>query len=466
MMLITKRISKKHFTPFILISLALFVSFGCQRSHIGSKNKFKILIIDNVHIVDVRNNQILTNKQVIIERGIIKDILSAGTQTNSLETKIINGKGGYLTPGLIDMHVHGYTKSAFELSLSHGVTHVRVMNGIPQQLEWRDEQTKGYWLASEMTISTPIIRADSQPLSWQATTSAQAEKLVKKAKEQGYDLIKAYGSLKQETLEALIKQAKALSIPVAKHGPHPADNKSWYALNGIQSLEHAEDIYQGPLNYKFDEERLTNSIQQLATLNVPITPTLNIFWQLTKICNEKENFLATLPTEYISPIITWEEKNNQVARWLNCSNNHAFHNNKVLNFLSIITKKLSKANIPILVGSDAGVLLSPHGLATHNELKLLVESGLTTFEALQAATIHPAQALNKEDEIGEIKIGLKANVILSMQNPMEDLSVLTFPDGLSFHEYWLTKENIENIRAQAIENQSIWTELLALLYNY
>ena len=144
----------------------------------------------------------------------------------------------------------------------------------------------------------------------------------------------------------------------------------------------------------------------------------------------------------------------------------ASHNQNTFYYLQQITNQLLQQGIPILLGSDAGVLLSPHGLATHKELELLVDSGLTPYQALQSATILPAKALNKSDEFGEIKVGLNANLIFSQNNPVEDISVLKYPDAVVFDNQWLSSTRLEELRQDAIDQQSFWSELWLLLSNY
>jgi len=474
---------KKSITHLYALPLTLFMclvlllsGFAYQRDELECDQESNIncdqwsnneLIIANVNVVDVAKRTIKAGQNVIIKDGLIAGIEPASSYSNYEAAQIVDAKGGYLTPGLIDMHVHAYDQSAFELSLSHGVTHVRVMNGVKQHLTWREEQKQG-WLASSMTVSSPIVRSgeESLPLNWTVNTDEEARAVINTAKHQGYDLIKVYGSISKPALQALLHEAERLNMPVAKHGPHPVNGMEWHSLKGMQSLEHVEDIYQGPLNFKFDQEKLDATITNLKYADVPVTPTLHIFWQLTQLSQNKQDFLDGLPRDYISPIIAWEAKGNQVARWLNSSDNMAKHNQNTLALLKKITGELHGNDVPLLVGSDAGVLLSPHGLSTHNELKLMKESGLDSFDVLRAATINPAKALKLENRLGQIKVGLSADLILSSQNPIENIDVLKSPDAVIKEGRWLSKGDLQRLRDKAISTRSWWQEFWVLLTNY
>jgi imidazolonepropionase-like amidohydrolase len=86
-----------------------------------------------------------------------------------------------------------------------------------------------------------------------------------------------------------------------------------------------------------------------------------------------------------------------------------------------IVPRLREAGIPILAGTDTGVAFSIPGWSLHDELGLLVEAGLPAPEALLAATRDPARALDLEDEIGTIRPGLVADLLLLRGDPLEDI---------------------------------------------
>ena len=451
------------------LMLALALLSGCAKqsnSPYCDQESNCNLIINGVNVVDVATKKVIKNQRVTVKQGVITNIQSMAESVENTFAKQVDANGGYITPGLIDMHVHAYDKGAFELSLSHGVTHVRVMNGIKQHIQWREAQKSG-WLASSMSVSSPIIGSgEPQPLNWMVNSIQEAKMAVQKAKEMGYDLIKVYGNISKPSLGAVLDEAEKLAIPVAKHGPHPVSGMEWDSLRGLQSLEHVEDIFQGPLDFQFDHKKLEQAISQLKRTKTPVTPTLNVFWQLSQLSLYKESFIDELPINYISPIIAWEAKNNQVARWINSSGTMVQHNQEVLAFLKLITKELNEHEIPLLVGSDAGVLLSPHGIATHNELKLLKESGLNEFSILQAATLRPAVALGMGNVIGQVREGFNADFIFTRSDPTVDVTILSSPEAVIKRGRWLSKGDLKLMRKRAQESRSWWSELLVLLTNY
>ncbi|WP_371189218.1 amidohydrolase family protein [Thalassotalea maritima] len=445
----------------IVFILSLFTSPASAAIQQGS-NSF---ILKNVNIVDVENERIIYNQTLYIKDGIIASILNE-RETTSLDVtgvKSYNADGGYITPGLIDMHVHIYEPAAYLMTLSHGVTHVRIMNGVPKQLEWRDKIAAGEMLGSTSTVSSPIISGNkSALLQHGVATASEAKQAVAKYHQQGYDLIKAYGSLNQETLTAIVAEVNARNIPVAKHGPHASGDMPISALTGFQSFEHAEDIYQGPLNYTFDADKLAAIAKEISAVNVPVTPTLNIFYQLTKLSNEKHHYLEQQPTQYIPNIIKFHANRDQVKRWLTSSKEMALHNKRTMEFLRYTTKVLDQHGVELLVGSDSGVLLSPHGIATHTEMQLMHESGLSNFDVLAAATINPAKALKLDKQIGKIAQAFNADFIYTKNNPIEDLATLKHPVAVVKNGFWYASHELNRMRDEAIEKRSVWQEATTL----
>lgn len=430
----------------------------------SSKNVTATVYIDNLHIIDITTGQVLQNRQLQIRAGKITAIKPAHTSITDEHYVLHDGKARYAMPGLIDMHVHAYDPAAFTIALSHGITHLRLMNGVKEHLTWREELESGSKIGSTITVSSPIISGfKNAHMHYSAQTVTQATEAVRKAKQQGYDLIKAYGNLTTPVLSALLHEAKKQQIPVAKHGPHPVPDMEWSELAGLQSLEHAEDIFQGPLNYQEDRNKLEETIRELKVLNTPVTPTLNIFWHLTQISDQKQSYIDSLPKDYISPIVALEEHHNQVKRWFNSPAQMAEHNKKTFVFLQEITLQLYRADVPLLIGSDSGMLLSPHGLATHKEMELLQQAGLPILAILRAATLNAAKALGKESIVGQVAVGYNADLILSEDNPLENIKTLQHPAGVVKHGRLFPKEELTQLRHKAIDERSFWQEMKTLI---
>jgi adenine deaminase len=82
---------------------------------------------------------------------------------------------------------------------------------------------------------------------------------------------------------------------------------------------------------------------------------------------------------------------------------------------------MRRAGVEFLAGTDTPNPYCFPGFSLHDELALLVETGLTPIEALQSATLGPAKYLGKLDSLGTVESGKIADLVLLDANPLEDI---------------------------------------------
>ena len=78
---------------------------------------------------------------------------------------------------------------------------------------------------------------------------------------------------------------------------------------------------------------------------------------------------------------------------------------------------------------------------------LLTEHGLTPYEALRTATIHPAIFLGKDNEFGTIAVGKRADLLLIEGNPLQSIARLQQPIGVMVRGIWLSREQLQQMLA-------------------
>jgi hypothetical protein len=86
-----------------------------------------------------------------------------------------------------------------------------------------------------------------------------------------------------------------------------------------------------------------------------------------------------------------------------------------------LTGLLHKAGVTILAGTDAPEPYVPPGFSLHQELEMLVESGLSPAAALQAATLNNARALGQGAHLGSIEPGKHADLLVLSANPLKEI---------------------------------------------
>jgi imidazolonepropionase-like amidohydrolase len=109
---------------------------------------------------------------------------------------------------------------------------------------------------------------------------------------------------------------------------------------------------------------------------------------------------------------------------------------------------LHRAGVPLMAGTDAmgGPRIAP-GASLQHELQLLIESGLTPYEAMRAATVVPATFLKRRDEFGTIATGKRADLLLLDGNPLQDVGYLAQPAGVMAGGRWFTREQLQQMLA-------------------
>lgn len=110
---------------------------------------------------------------------------------------------------------------------------------------------------------------------------------------------------------------------------------------------------------------------------------------------------------------------------------------------------MHRAGIEFMAGSDAGFPYIFPGFSLHNELLLLVQSGLTPMETLQAATRNPAKYLGLLDSLGTVEKGKIANLILLEANPLENISHTQKIAAVVLNGKLLSKELLQKMLSDA-----------------
>jgi len=422
------------------------------------------LALDHVTIVDVESGELLADRQLLIADGAIVAIAEAGAPVESSYRRI-DAQSAYIVPGLFDMHVHVHDRKYLGLYLAYGVTTVRNMRGLPMHLRWQQELRSARWLGSNLHTSSPVLDGEkyAHALQQVVTSAERARKLVRRYQQRGYDFIKAYGYLQPEVFQAIVDEATLINMPVAKHGPNAIAGLPLRSNDNLQSLEHVEDIFQGPLASRFDREALAQWLVEFKQLDAALTPTLATFHHLTEISTHKQTFLSTLPLETLNPFYRLLYAQLEVKRWLEADEAQAQWNRREFAFLQEIVKLLEQEGIALLLGSDAGTMHMPPGISTLTEVELMMAAGLLPLTVLRAATINAAKALAVQDQYGTVTPGKIADLILLESNPLLDLSTLRQPLAVIKAGQWLGTEQLQALKRSGANPSNVYISFGRLL---
>ncbi len=398
------------------------------------------IVFTHVTIIDVTGATPKRDTTVVITGDRISAIgdnipLPAGAQ-------VVDATGKFLIPGLWDMHVHWYVRDTFTLFLANGVTGVRQMFGNSDLLRWRDQIAKGSLLGPRMVVASPIIDGPQPiwPNSIAVRNEDEGRKAVRRVKQWGADFVKVYALLPRDAYFGIADEAKQQGITFVGHVPSsvsPAEasdagQKSIEHLTGILIASSDKETELRDKLVKADSPEARGRIQAMAleTYNQKKAADLiarfarNQTWQcptLTVLRSSAylgdENFRRDGRLRYI-PRPLQQRWNFRV---INRSESDEAVEKKVLQKQFEIVGAMQKAGVPILAGTDTGNPYCFPGFSLHEELALLVLTGLTPVEALRSATLNPAKFFGLDQTLGTIEQGKIADLVLLEANPLLDI---------------------------------------------
>jgi imidazolonepropionase-like amidohydrolase len=380
-------------------------------------------------LLDVKNKELLGPTTIRISEGKISAIGSVAAPAG----KIIDLSQHTCLPGLIDMHVHLTSQSSprsyietFTLNvadyafraahyakktLAAGFTTVRnpgddgtITGALRNAINSGVAQgprifTSGKSLATTGGHADPSngyradLMGDPHAKDGVVNGAAEAIKAVRQRYKEGADFIKitATGGVlstakngqnpqfNDDELSAIVATAKDYGFKVAAHA-HGAEGMKRAIRAGIDSIEHG--------TLMDDEAR--SLMKKYGTYLVPTILAGEFVAQKAKIDG------------YFPEIV--RPKAASIGPQLKA------------NF-----KKAYEAGVKIAFGTDSGV--SAHG-DNAQEFGLMVESGMSSMDAIRAATVNAADLLGESETLGSIDVGKHADIIAVSGNPLEDVKLL------------------------------------------
>lgn len=420
----------------------------------GYSQKQTIYAIKNVNVITMASsNTVLENATIVISNNIIQSINEAIPQ-NAI---IINGKGKWLIPGLIDAHVHLSIDTYFgqkfptqtpDLSfntqdimtpiIANGVTTVLDLNSTMETFGQKKAIEKGFIIGPRIGLAALINGSGGQGRI--ANTAEEGRIMVRNIKAEGYDFIKVYSNLNIETYNAIVDEAYKQGLKSIGHIPNAFQGKLDQAfVPHFGMVAHAEEFSKNSDSFSLqDATRFAKLSKDNGTW---LSPTLITMVWIAKQKHSIDSIKNLSSLKYVHPLLQskWLTANNHAK---NATPENTTHFDNMVKFHFQLVKAFKEAGVRIVAGTDAGVSGVVAGFSLHDELELLVQAGLTPQEALNSATLLSAQWLGIDKQIGSIEIGKFADLILLHQNPLTDIKNTSKIAGVFVNGNWLDKTKI------------------------
>jgi imidazolonepropionase-like amidohydrolase len=392
-------------------------------------------VFQGVNIIPMTGAGVMEGYIVGVTDGVITDIVAADSAVIVGEPVVIDSAGGYLIPGLADMHVHFNSTTDALLYVANGVTLIRNMWGSRSHRWLREQYASGEKLGPELWTTGPLMDGDPpyHEGSLVVTTAEEARESVLAQIAEGYDAIKVYSRLSVEAYDSILETAHANDFPVWGHVPHAVD--VIYAAEAGQ--ESAEHLFEYSIGGDLSAE-IAATVEH-GMWNCPTLTALDHYYRLDEI---RESEIEGL--EYVHPsLLDFWEAFTPPPEW---------GLPEPVQEYSSATFELHQAGALLLVGTDVSNPYVIAGFALHNELRLMVEAGFTPHEALILATRNAAEFVGALDRLGTVEVGKEADLVLLRQNPLADISRTGDRAGVMMDGIWYSEETLQEMLDELVES--------------
>lgn len=407
----------------------------------------------DVNVVPMDRERVLPHQTVIVRGDRIEALGPVGELAIPAGARRVEGAGTrWLVPGLADMHTHLASAEDAALYVAGGVTTVLQMGG-DGKVESIPHLRRLLSGALAPQVFFAFMIDGPTPLSggWSVHSVEEARFAVRVAKDRQYDFVKIYNGPTTEQFDAIVDEARQLGLPVIGHGARSVGLPA-ALFRGQVMVAHAEEFYYTAFGNKPDTARIpavaeeTRRSGTYVTANLCFIDAIDRQWGHPEV--RERNFKDPL-AQSVSP-------HSRLMIWASPRRNYAHNTGEFpvsLGFLKAFVGELSRRGVPLLAGTDTPLIsgLVP-GAALNEELRLLVEAGLSNYEALATATRVPGEFIAKyaprAERFGVVEPGARADLLLVADNPLASLSTLRQPLGVVAGGRWRTQEEMRAVLEQ------------------
>jgi imidazolonepropionase-like amidohydrolase len=363
------------------------------------------IVITNATVIDGVAAEPVRNATVFVRDGKIERI-ATGRADAAAGATVIDLKGRWLLPGLIDAHVHLRDLSSARVVLASGVTTARSLGvehftdvGIRELnhggvADVPDVLAAGYHVrprpADAFFLDVPQL---ADLMAGGVTGPESVRRMVRALIARGADEIKIMATERaglpetdprkrvysDEELAAAVDEARKAGRGVAAHA-HGDEGAAAAVRAGVRTIEHG--------TYLSDE-----TLALMKSRGTCFAPTIGMVVDLTDPGGDYDNPVLSVRGRAMLPRVR------DAAR------------------------RASRMGVKVMAGTDTDYgPRSTHRLA--DEVGELVQAGMSPMDAIKAATSVAAQCLGVDQRTGALRPGLEADLIAVDRDPLADIGAL------------------------------------------
>jgi imidazolonepropionase-like amidohydrolase len=369
-----------------------------------------MLALVGATVISMKGDQVIPEATILVDRNRIVAVGPSTQVTIPAAAKRVDVRGKYIMPGIIDVHAHGnfgdwspQTNWIYYANLAFGVTTMHDPSATTDYVFSNSEMIKAGLMVGPRLYSTGTILYGAEgPFKAVINTLDDAMAHLRRLKAVGAFSVKSYNQPRRDQRQQIIAAARKLNMLVVPEGGSTFFWNMTMVLDGHSGIEH--NIPIAPL--------YNDVVQLVSKSKTGLTPTLIVnygglsgeyYWYQTTKVWENERLLKFTPRE----IIDARSRRRQMA---NEDDYHYIETSKAL-------KKILDAGGRVQLGAHGQL----QGLGAHWELWMLQQGGMTNLEAIRAATLHGAEYLGLDRDLGSLEPGKLADLIVLDRNPLENI---------------------------------------------
>ncbi len=368
----------------------------------------------NVRILTMEGDEVIENGSIVINQNKIEALGKAGEVSIPSNAKVYDLAGKTIMPGIVDAHAHvggfryGLTTQQnwqFYANLAYGVTTSHDPSANTETIFTLSEMLKSGAIVGPRLYSTGyILYGADGDFKAEINHLDDARSSIKRTKAFGALSVKSYNQPRRDQRQQILQAAREEGINVVPEGGSTFFHNLTMIIDGHTGVEH--NIPVAPI-YK-------DVLELWGASAVGYTPTLivnygglnaEVYWYQKTNVWENEKLLQFTPRS----IIDARSRHRMMIPDEEYENSHILTSKTV--------KTLADHGVKVNLGAHGQL----QGLGAHWELWSLQQGGMTNLEALQAATINGANYIGVGKDIGSLKVGKLADLLVLNKNPLDDI---------------------------------------------
>jgi imidazolonepropionase-like amidohydrolase/Tol biopolymer transport system component len=363
-------------------------------------------------VITMRGEETIPDATVIVERNRIVAVGPSASVAVPAGAALIDVGGRYIMPGIVDVHAHvgngsngipPQTHWGYLANLAFGVTTMHDPSSATEMVFSNSELLRaGRMLGPRLFSTGTILYGAEGSIRANINNYEDALSHLRRLRAVGAFSVKSYNQPRRDSRQQVIAAARELGMMVVPEGGSTYHWNITHVLDGHTGLEH--NIPIAPL--------YNDALSLIAASQTGYTPTLVVnygglnsefYWYQESNVWENERLMRFTPREVVDSRARRRQMTGEE------------------DYQYIEVSRAAKAMLDRGTKVQLGAHGQLQGLGAHWELWSLSQGGMSNWEALRAATLHGAEYLGLDRDLGSVEVGKLADLVVLERNPLENI---------------------------------------------